>query len=155
MVSCASRIFVCLGLGFFLLLCFAGFYFPWQPLNIRQGGMNGLMENVTCRPTQEWSFLTVHTFHTLTHFAVPAAKGCEEPWERLLPPPTHTQCNRHTGRGWGQPKHTVLIHDCLYCHHLILTMGKSILAFSVWILKIWFSRTQGSSYLSIHICDMT
>lgn len=38
----------------------------------------------------------MHTFHTLTHFAPPAAKGCEEPWKWLLPPPTHTHCDRGT-----------------------------------------------------------
>lgn len=36
----------------------------------------------------------MHTFHNLTHLVPPAAKGCEEPWKRLRPPPTHTHCDR-------------------------------------------------------------
>lgn len=38
----------------------------------------------------------MRSFHTLTHFAPAAAKGGEEPWKRLLPPPTHTHCDRDT-----------------------------------------------------------
>lgn len=148
--------------GFFL--CFAVFNFPWQPLNIRQGGMKGLMEHVICRPTQEWGFLTVHTFHTLTHFAAPAAKGCEEPWKRLLPPPTHTQCDRDTQEGAEDSPNTQsgsMTDSILCCHQLILTMGKSSLPFRGWILKMEFSRAKGSekgksqSYLSVYLCHTT
>lgn len=53
-----------------------------------------MMEHVICKPTKKRGFLTVHTFHALAHFATPAAKGCEEPWKRLLAPPTHAPCDR-------------------------------------------------------------